>query len=423
MPKRPSAISITSDDTYILCGDKFGDVYSLPLHPPESDSLPKPSTEAKPKVFKPSANELTIHSGRNRRALESQIKQAQSAKPKEGIEFAHELLLGHVSMLTDLACVTVQTDAGNLRNYILTADRDEHIRVSRGMPQAHIIETFCLGHASFISKLCLLSPTILVSGGGDDDLYVWDWQKGVLLYKLNLRKVVEEFWEAQPKHTRHDAKTEKLKAEDEQMMLQDSREAMGAPAGTNLDIAAAGAGSSEIPPVQVNPIAVSGLWAQETTPSGLAFYCALDSLPAVMRFTTTNTKPVNANAWTLRPIVLPGNPLDVVILGGSNAIVAVDNIHEAGSTKLARTTDNVGLSYRYFCFGVANSPSKVPRLHVLNSDLTNKTNLEAINAYDALRVMEEEETTPQQLKRLGELFYGVENLRKRGGWGGDQDIE
>lgn len=54
--------------------------------------------------------------------------------------FEHKLLLGHVSMLTDIALVVL-----NGRNYIITADRDEHIRISRGIPQSHIIEGFCLG--------------------------------------------------------------------------------------------------------------------------------------------------------------------------------------------------------------------------------------------------------------------------------------
>ena len=30
MPKRPCAIQISPDNTTIICGDKFGDVYSLP---------------------------------------------------------------------------------------------------------------------------------------------------------------------------------------------------------------------------------------------------------------------------------------------------------------------------------------------------------------------------------------------------------
>ena len=94
---------------------------------------------------------------------------------KETPRFKHELLLGHVSMLTDIASATVGS-----RSYIVTADRDEHIRVSRGIPQAHIIEGFCQGHEEFVSRLCFTKSRHLVSGGGDAYLYVWDW----LFYRL-----------------------------------------------------------------------------------------------------------------------------------------------------------------------------------------------------------------------------------------------
>ncbi|KAG9924666.1 hypothetical protein KCU98_g21591, partial [Aureobasidium melanogenum] len=36
MPKRPCAVLVTPDNKTILCGDKFGDVYSLPLFPSAS---------------------------------------------------------------------------------------------------------------------------------------------------------------------------------------------------------------------------------------------------------------------------------------------------------------------------------------------------------------------------------------------------
>jgi tRNA (guanine-N(7)-)-methyltransferase subunit TRM82 len=48
------------------------------------------------------------------------------------------LILGHTSMLTTF---TLTPD----ERYIITADRDEHIRVS-WYPQGFNIERFCLGH-------------------------------------------------------------------------------------------------------------------------------------------------------------------------------------------------------------------------------------------------------------------------------------
>lgn len=136
--------------------------------------------------YAPAATTLTVHSGRNRKTLEEQLKQKAKGAPKskEPMKFRHELLLGHVSMLTDIAYAKVDS-----RSYIITADRDEHIRISRGPPQAHIIEGFCFGHESFVSKLCLTQSGYLVSGGGDDDLFVWEWQSSRLVEKLSIRDV------------------------------------------------------------------------------------------------------------------------------------------------------------------------------------------------------------------------------------------
>lgn len=192
MARRPCAIAVTSDDSTILCADKFGDVYALPLiQPPEDGQNGNPTSEdselLRSTSFMPAASVLTVHSGRNRKVLEEQMKQAGKGqtKIKEPLGFKHDLLLGHVSMLTDIAFTTLGS-----RSYIFTADRDEHIRISRGPPQAHIIEGFCLGHEAFVSRLCLASPGLLVSGGGDAYLYIWDWLNCRLLEKLCIRDTV-----------------------------------------------------------------------------------------------------------------------------------------------------------------------------------------------------------------------------------------
>lgn len=191
MPKRPCALATTDDCSTIIAADKFGDVYSLPLIPsPLVPSVARDvSTEKQaPKMFQPSASALTVHSARNLKALEAQKKQSNKVSEKTGPEFEHKLLLGHVSMLTDIMVATLSG-----RQYILTADRDEHIRISRGIPQAHIIEGFCLGHIEYVSRLCIPStrPETLISGGGDDDLYIWNWLNGTLLSKANLKSHIE----------------------------------------------------------------------------------------------------------------------------------------------------------------------------------------------------------------------------------------
>lgn len=194
MPKRPSAIALANDDSVILCGDKFGDVYALPLIPGETSSSLQSRSAANVRPNQPAATSLTVHSKRNRQALEQQKRQWSQGEwkteEKSGPPFEHQVILGHVSLLTDLIYISLPSDgsSGSNRSYILTGDRDEHIRVSRGPPQAHVIESFCQGHTSFISKLCIphWNPEYLVSGGGDNYLLVWSWKEGRIIQKIPL---------------------------------------------------------------------------------------------------------------------------------------------------------------------------------------------------------------------------------------------
>ncbi|KAK2046985.1 WD repeat domain-containing protein [Colletotrichum somersetense] len=197
MPKRPCSVLICPDDQTVLSADKFGDVYSLPLIASEAaaadsaaSETTSPAPSAAPKPFKPEANPLTVHSKSNLRALQSQLREQQKANrdiPKDQPTFEHTLQIGHVSMLTALTLASKGS-----RRYIITADRDEHIRVSRFMPHAHVIEGFCLGHANFVSALTLPSQDILVSGGGDSELFVWDWEAGKVLSKFDLLEQAQQ---------------------------------------------------------------------------------------------------------------------------------------------------------------------------------------------------------------------------------------
>lgn len=152
-PKRPSAVVTSIDDEDLLVGDKFGDVYSVPLL--SKDALVLSSSEA-----------------------------AKESKESKNIE----PILGHVSMLVDMTLVE-----NNGKQYVITADRDEHIRVSR-YPQSFIVERWLFGHKEFVSSLCVIpwATEILVSGGGDDFLAVWNWTTGELLQKFDIRSVISK---------------------------------------------------------------------------------------------------------------------------------------------------------------------------------------------------------------------------------------
>ncbi|KAJ5333982.1 uncharacterized protein N7506_007765 [Penicillium brevicompactum] len=203
LPKKLSALTLTPDENTILVGDKFGDVYAFPLVP--SADYVKTQPAAKP--YEPSATNLTVHTKRNLESLEQQLKYAALSKTNSEeravLNFEHQLIIGHVSLLTDLISVVRPADSDvGARNYILTADRDEHIRVSRGVPQAHVIEQYCFGHTSFVNNLCVPSwdPKVLISGGGDNYLLVWNWLENQILQKVELPKseteiVVSGIWD------------------------------------------------------------------------------------------------------------------------------------------------------------------------------------------------------------------------------------
>lgn len=188
MPKRPCSVQISPSNDVILIADKHGDVYSLPLL--QTEQIPKQKPEvSKENQFKPSATPLTVHSKRNLNALQAQQAQKQFTPRKDVLgDFENTLLLGHVSMLTDMRFLSL---SGEKRQWLATCDRDEHIRISRAPPQAYVIEGFCLGHRAFVSRICQVGAR-LVSGGGDGWLGIWNFQTMQLERKIDLTKIASE---------------------------------------------------------------------------------------------------------------------------------------------------------------------------------------------------------------------------------------
>lgn len=385
MTRRPCSITLTSDDSTILCADKFGDVYSLPLLPSPDYRAPEaPEEPIQEADWVPSATVLTVHSGRNRKTLEDQLKQKKKgpAPPKDEMKFEHQLLLGHVSMLTDI--VNARTEDN--RSYIITADRDEHVRVSRGIPQAHIIEGFCFGHEAFINRLCLTQSERLVSGGGDAHLYVWDWLNFKLLKKLRILDAVANHLKSRPK----------LAVE------------------------------------EITKVAVSGIW---TVPHQDEILVACEGVPALFSFkvdATTNTS--SAATEYSSAIALKGNALDVAFLpispASSAVVVSIDNVHKPASTKEVREEKvRHHINSTPICL---TTVQEVHRLQCFSSQENGKWQ-EDSHTSEALKSFHEQvfdveagatsgdgSATGKGLgsaddKALRDMLYSVENLRKRPG--------
>ena len=225
MPKRPSAVAVTRDGTHIICGDKFGDVYALPLLGESIQDSPDPNTvtpdgpgvnhSTRPVALKSTSQGKTatdcskgpaqpiglgdvVHTARNKHAQQQQVQRSNVKSELTRTIAQGQPLLGHVSMLTDIVVASIKDPAtfrAKQRDYIITCDRDEHIRVSRGMPQAYVIEGYCLGHEEFVSKLYIPDshPELLISGGGDGQLFVWGWQRGICLQRLDLSSHIKDF--------------------------------------------------------------------------------------------------------------------------------------------------------------------------------------------------------------------------------------
>ncbi|KAH3902009.1 related to tRNA (guanine-N(7)-)-methyltransferase subunit TRM82 [Saccharomycodes ludwigii] len=143
-PKRPSAITTTLDDRKLLLADKFGDVYEIDMN-------------------------------------DEKVQSSETLEP----------VLGHVSMLTDIG---FQKDNATDQSFVISCDRDEHIKISH-YPQTFIVNKWLFGHEQFISSIVLpqWNNDLLFSGGGDDNIFSWNWKTGELLDKFNYSELISPY--------------------------------------------------------------------------------------------------------------------------------------------------------------------------------------------------------------------------------------
>lgn len=160
--KKASHLTFTPTND-LLISDKTGDTYLYSLHPAaapsaSSSSVTNNTTAERPPIF----------------TLVNDPSQNPDAT----------YLLGHVSVLT----AHVLTPD---HQHLITADRDEHIRVSR-FPQSFVIERYLHGSSGFVSALHIppTRPSLLLSAGGENALRIWDWEAGSMVGKVDIWSAV-----------------------------------------------------------------------------------------------------------------------------------------------------------------------------------------------------------------------------------------
>ncbi|KAI9796868.1 MAG: tRNA (guanine-N(7)-)-methyltransferase non-catalytic subunit trm82 [Piccolia ochrophora] len=411
MPKRPCAVVISHDDTVILSADKFGDVYALPLFSlPQGEGRVSPSLNhtgptSALRQLGPTANERTVHTLRNQQALKNQLMTVDRRPERERLRFEHQLIIGHVSLLTDLAIAPPFPKGASSGSYIITADRDEHIRVSRGISQAHIIESYCFGHTQFVSKICLLSwdSDLLVSGGGEDTIFLWKWVSGNVVQRFDLRSALRVHFEKRDSTAASASPLlEAIAAESIRAIDESNEGAVEASQSTDRPTPSPQEkGNSQ------SPIAVSGLWdvglisdAQDGIYRRGQVAVAVEGIPALIMLSVTS----NGHIGLTQTLTLRGNPLDVAILAEETLIiVSIDNVHKPGSTcdlRAASVSDEVRLQV----FAMTRSGHAI-----VWEERTEQTALaKKVNEGGGIDLPDPD------IPQLKELLYSAEKLRKRG---------
>ncbi|SNX87882.1 related to TRM82 - subunit of a tRNA methyltransferase complex [Melanopsichium pennsylvanicum] len=138
----------------LICIDRFGDVRSFIVNENDVRTLPSASIYANDK----DADE-----------------QDQMDSPDDP---SMQILLGHVSMVTSLAFIPSAKDNAPPA-FIVTGDRDEHIRISRWGQKhlAYVIDRYLMGSEAFVGALVVVPDSEgklrLVSSEGGRALRVW----------------------------------------------------------------------------------------------------------------------------------------------------------------------------------------------------------------------------------------------------------
>eukprot|EP01111_Echinosteliopsis_oligospora_P000933 TRINITY_DN1115_c1_g1_i3.p1 TRINITY_DN1115_c1_g1~~TRINITY_DN1115_c1_g1_i3.p1 ORF type:complete len:405 (+),score=129.58 TRINITY_DN1115_c1_g1_i3:71-1285(+) len=170
--KKTTAALFSHDDETVVFSDKFGDVYSFPAQSPSPSSSSSSTTTTTTSSSSPSSSSS---SSTTTAADSATDKSNDKGKVKNKDTEGSQNIMGHYASITDM---TMTPDG----KYLITADKDEHIRVSH-FPHAFDISCYCLSHKEFVSRIFTAHSLKdnLISGSGDGSLRLWNWTNGHLL--------------------------------------------------------------------------------------------------------------------------------------------------------------------------------------------------------------------------------------------------
>lgn len=95
-----------------------------------------------------------------------------------------KLLMGHLSVITDLKLTKNE-------KYLLTADRDEKVRIS-SFKNSYNIKSFLLGHKEFVSQIELIDEDRkIVSASGDSKVFLWDFETAKACQQIDALKFIK----------------------------------------------------------------------------------------------------------------------------------------------------------------------------------------------------------------------------------------
>lgn len=151
----------------LLVADKFGDV----LRFEQGSDFDRWARESQN-----NSKALSIHTHKKRSFADAQKEEENNnEKPEEersqGSEAHHCTIIGHISMITDVAVLPVEGSQGGL---IVTCDRDEKVRFTLAATPERI-HSFGLAHRQYVGSLavCASSRSVFSAGG---DAFVCEWR-------------------------------------------------------------------------------------------------------------------------------------------------------------------------------------------------------------------------------------------------------